>query len=79
MDDAFNQALSIDHDQRRNLHFFHHAECANGEFVRGDGAGMGVHGVAGGLFQGFGSVALEQAAQVSVANDPDAGGRRPRR
>lgn len=70
MDDSLDAVLSIDDDERGDLLFFHGVEGAGGEFGSRDGFWSGIHDVAGGFAQAFGTIALKEAAKVAVADDP---------
>jgi hypothetical protein len=69
--DAFEGAGRIDDDEGSDLLFFHQAEGMYGKLVWSYGAGMKVHGFAGGLLEAVGAIAFEQAAQVAVADDAE--------
>lgn len=71
MEDAVERAAGIGDEQRSDFLFFHEAERFYGQLPGSDGSGMRVHGVSGGFAEGVGTFALEEAAQVAVADDAE--------
>ena len=71
VDDTFDDVGRVDHNQRRNLLFLHHAEGADSQYFSGYGSRAGIHRIAGRLFQGIRAVAFEQTSQIAIADDAD--------
>ena len=68
MNDTLSKTVGIRNDERRNLPFFHECQGSGGEGTAVDGAGVGIHDLAGSAFEGVRAVAFEEAAEVSVGD-----------
>ncbi len=71
MQNTFERSVGINDQQRGNFLFFHEAERASREFVSGDGARVGIHGVGCCFVEAVRAVAFEKAAQIAVADDAE--------
>ena len=70
VEDAFDVAVGADDYEAGDFAFFEDGEGAGGEFGGGDGAGVGVHGFAGGAGEGGSAFAFQQSSKVAVRDDP---------
>src|SRR5580658_9775357 len=68
VDQAFYLARGVYHNQGRDLAFLEDCKCGGGEFIGGDGARIRIHGIGRRAAERGAALALEQTAQVAVAD-----------